>query len=81
MSDDADLVDDPYLATAAMKPAPTASGLNGFFKALRGKNVNKFLDSHPREAGMEQNLINKIEKMHFKDQMEMFYTAYSKVCL
>lgn len=32
-----------------------------------------------REAGMEQGLLKKIEKMNFRTQMEAFYTAYSKV--
>ena len=32
-----------------------------------------------REAGMEAELIQKIEKVDFKQQMKMFYTAYSKV--
>lgn len=32
-----------------------------------------------REAGMEAQLIQKIEKVDFKQQMKMFYTAYSKV--
>jgi phototropin len=77
MSDDSDVVDDAYLA----RPISTktgSSGLNAFFKALRGKNIEKFSD--PREAGIESRLINRIEKMNFKDQMDMFYTAYSKVC-
>jgi phototropin len=79
MSDDADAVDDPYLSSGTTGKPAQASGLNGFFKSLRGKNSEKFSDS-PREAGMEQNLINKIERMNFKDQMDAFYTAYSKVC-
>ncbi|KAL8822851.1 MAG: hypothetical protein Q9191_006421 [Dirinaria sp. TL-2023a] len=32
-----------------------------------------------REAGMEQGLLKKIEKMNFRTQMEAFYTAYSKL--
>lgn len=32
-----------------------------------------------KEAGMEQGLLKKIEKMNFRTQMEAFYTAYSKV--
>lgn len=31
-----------------------------------------------REAGMEQGLLKQIEKMNFRNQMEAFYTAYSK---
>ena len=34
-----------------------------------------------RGDGMEQGLLKQIEKMNFRTQMEVFYTAYSKVCL
>lgn len=33
-----------------------------------------------RGDGMEQGLLKQIEKMNFRTQMEVFYTAYSKVC-
>lgn len=75
MSEDSNVVDDPYLA-APTPPKPGSSGLSALFKTLRGKNNDKYSDT---PAGMEQNLINKIERLDFKDQMEMFYTAYSKV--
>ena len=32
-----------------------------------------------RVDGMEQGLLKQIEKMNFRTQMEVFYTAYSKV--
>ena len=32
-----------------------------------------------RPDGMEQGLLKQIEKMNFRSQMELFYTAYSKV--
>ena len=32
-----------------------------------------------RGDGMEQGLLKQIEKMNFRTQMEVFYTAYSKV--
>ena len=32
-----------------------------------------------RGEGMEQGLLKQIEKMNFRSQMEIFYTAYSKV--
>ena len=32
-----------------------------------------------RPDGMEQGLLKQIEKMNFRTQMELFYTAYSKV--
>lgn len=69
--DDAHLVKSPSIKTGS-------SGLHGFFKALRGKNINEKF-SEPREAGIESKLINKIERLNFKDQMDLFYTAYSKV--
>ena len=31
-----------------------------------------------RGDGMEQGLLKQIEKMNFRTQMEIFYTAYSK---
>ena len=31
-----------------------------------------------RADGMEQGLLKQIEKMNFRTQMEIFYTAYSK---
>lgn len=34
-----------------------------------------------RGDGMEQGLLKQIEKMNFRTQMEVFYTAYSKVRL
>lgn len=75
IGEDSNVVDDPYLA-AATTPKPGSSGLGAIFKTFRGKNNDKYSDI---PAGMEQNLINKIERLDFKEQMEMFYTAYSKV--
>jgi hypothetical protein len=49
----------------------------GFFKSFRSSNRNTIMPSH--EAGMEQGLLNRIEKMNLKGQMSSFYTAYSKV--
>ncbi len=49
----------------------------GFFKSLRMRSSSNKADD--REAGMEADLIQKIEKVDFKQQMKMFYTAYSKV--
>lgn len=76
MDHEAEDVDDPAFATPVTKSG--GSGINGFFKALRGKGGDKPFES--REAGMEQKLITKIENMNFKDQIDMFYTTYSKVC-
>lgn len=74
IGEDSNVVDDPYLA-AATTPKPGSSGLSALFKTFRSKNNDKYSDI---PAGMEQNLINKIERLDFKEQMEMFYTAYSK---
>jgi len=49
----------------------------GFFRSLRMRSSSSKGDD--REAGMEAQLIQKIEKVDFKQQMKMFYTAYSKV--
>ena len=52
----------------------------GFFRSLRIRSSsNKASDD--REAGIEGELMQKIEKVDFKQQMKMFYTAYSKVCM
>jgi len=32
-----------------------------------------------RQPGMEDGVLNKIEKMNLRKQMDTFYTAYSKV--
>jgi hypothetical protein len=77
MSEESEIVDDPYLGSTTASTKTGGSGLNAFFKAFRS-NKEKFPDS--REAGMEQNLISKIERLNFKDQIDMFYTTYSKVC-
>lgn len=76
MTENSEGVDDPYPAAASTKSG--SSALNGFFKAFRSKNSERF--PALGEAGMEQKLLSKIERMNFKDQMEMFYTAYSTVC-
>ena len=58
---------------------PTIQGSRpkmGFFKSFRKDSSNKL---EVRETGMEQALLNQIEKKDFKTQMKMFYTAYSKV--
>lgn len=78
MGEDSDVVEDKYL-TRPPSAKKASSGLNAFFKALRSRNNEKFSD--PSEAGIESKLINRIERLNFKDQMDMFYTAYSKVWL
>ena len=73
-SEDSDAVDDPYI-TGKITNKPQGFALNGLFKSVRGK---KYMES--REAGMESSLLQKIEKMDFREQIKVFYTAYSKVC-
>ncbi|KAL8717650.1 MAG: hypothetical protein Q9225_005123 [Loekoesia sp. 1 TL-2023] len=53
------------------------------FFGLRRKEITPKLPASSkrvevREAGMEQGLLKQIEKMNFRNQMEAFYTAYSK---
>ncbi|MCJ1479717.1 hypothetical protein MMC13_008403 [Lambiella insularis] len=52
----------------------------GFFKSFRTYKANKQTPTilEDQETGMENKLINKIQKLNFKNQMKMFYTAYSK---
>ncbi|TKA61050.1 hypothetical protein B0A49_10953 [Cryomyces minteri] len=57
-------------------PKESTSSRAGFFKSFRSRGPDKVVDN--REAGMEQELLNRMENMNFKNQVEMFYTAYSK---
>ena len=52
----------------------------GSTSAANGGGPNG-VNSSGQEAGMEKDLLNKIEKMNFRSQMQAFYAAYSKVCL
>lgn len=75
--------DEPESVEADLQVPPpnqTATAKKGFFRNIRMKlrePAPTFNDD--REAGMENELINKIAKLNFKNQMKMFYTAYSKV--
>jgi len=75
--------DDPESIEAELQAPPPNQNINakkGFFRNFRMKPrepAPTFKDD--REAGMENELINKIAKLNFKNQMKMFYTAYSKV--
>ena len=64
-------------------PTSSAGRKGGFFKSFKMGRNNRQTPTIPedREAGMENQLINKIQKLNFKNQMKMFYTAYSKVSL
>lgn len=74
ISDEAE-ADDPTLISPPIQPAKNS---RGFFKSFRSQSNTK-VASRDHEAGMEQDLINRIEKMNLKNQMKMFYSAYSKV--
>lgn len=78
--EDSELVDEPSLN--ANPVTKSSGGLGALFKGLRSRNSERnggTSDQPQREAGMEQHLIGKIERMNFREQMESFYTAYSKV--
>jgi hypothetical protein len=55
---------------------------SNFFKTFRKHIPSSRMGSKLSvrdEAGMEPGLINRLEKLNFKTQVEAFYTAYSKV--
>jgi len=62
---------------AAVPRNPSTFGRKGFLSAFRSNSSRKA--SQAREAGMEQSLLNRIERLDLKTQMNAFYTAYSKV--
>ena len=64
-------------------PSSSSGRKGGFFRSFKmGRNTRQTPTiPEDREAGMENQLINKIQKLNFKNQMKMFYTAYSKVGL
>ena len=47
-------------------------------RAFRSQHDTSFKAVN-RDAGMEKGLLNRIERMDMTTQMNMFYTAYSKV--
>ncbi|MCJ1378673.1 hypothetical protein MMC17_001772 [Xylographa soralifera] len=80
MSDKAE--EDNVNSEHSMSTAPSSSSSRkgGFFRSFKMGRNNRQTPTIPedREAGMENQLINKIQKLNFKNQMKMFYTAYSK---
>lgn len=53
---------------------------SNFFKNFkREKRHNNQTSKMREEAGMENELLEKVGNMNFKNQVEAFYTAYSKV--
>jgi phototropin len=58
----------------------TAKPRSSFFKSWRKYNAPLGSRISVRDqAGMEGELINRVGKLNFKNQVEAFYTAYSKV--
>ena len=57
----------------------THSSRGGLFKSF--KKSSRHPVSGPGEVGMESTVLHRIEKQNIKTQMDMFYTAYSKVSL
>ena len=53
-------------------------GKLSLLRAFRSQHDTS-LKNASREAGMENVLLNRIERMDLTTQMNMFYTAYSKV--
>ena len=77
MSDEVE--EPPEVDLGAQSTQNGASSRLNFFKAFRMRsNTNVDKSEDERGVGMEQDLINKIEKFNFKNQMKLFYTAYSK---
>ena len=76
MSSDAE-VDNNELDLSS--PNHNSNVKKSFWKSLLGATNTTTNASDEKEAGMENGLISKIEKMNFRNQMKMFYTAYSKV--
>jgi hypothetical protein len=63
----------------AIAAPTTTTGRNGWLKAFRSAMNGETKPTAPKQAGMETVLLNRIEKMNLKKQMDVFYTAYSKV--
>ena len=77
MSDDAPDEKESTVDLQVQKPAKKS-----FFGFSRKDSAPQLPQStkkvEVREAGMEPGLLKQIEKMNFRSQMELFYTAYSK---
>ncbi len=75
--------DDPEDDQEAARSLQDAKPKRSFFGFTRKDSSNQLPQSTKRVEvrgdGMEQGLLKQIEKMNFRTQMEVFYTAYSKV--
>ena len=71
------------LALTPSKPPPPKPPRRRLFRFSRsssnGPQAKDAATTNGAEAGMEKGLLNKIEKMNFRSQMQAFYAAYSKV--
>lgn len=72
--------ENPSLQSTAQTAVVNAKKSGGLFSSFRNKDKAK-IAAMDKEAGMEQNLIKQIERMDFKNQVQMFHSAYSKVRL
>ncbi|KAL8736301.1 MAG: hypothetical protein Q9166_000456 [cf. Caloplaca sp. 2 TL-2023] len=71
--------EDKESALSLKGPKPTKRRFFGFGKKeITPKLPASSKKVEVREAGMEPGLLKQIEKMNFRNQMEAFYTAYSK---
>ncbi|KAL9115821.1 MAG: hypothetical protein Q9227_000189 [Pyrenula ochraceoflavens] len=69
---------DEDLPAMSLPSAANQNRYTGLFKAFkRTKSSTDGVSLH-QNAGMEGDLVNRIERMKFKDQVDQFYTAYSK---
>lgn len=62
---------------ASTDPAMNGKKSRGLFSSF--KNRDKAKVAVDKEAGMEGDLIKQIERMDFKNQVQLFHSAYSKV--
>lgn len=71
-------VEDDKEKTAKQARNGQPGGKLSLLRAFRSQHDTS-LKNASREAGMEGGLLNRIERMDLTTQMNMFYTAYSKV--
>ena len=72
----------PYSYSSYSCATPIGKARSNFFKTFkRKKRYNEKVLKMRDEAGIENELLEKVGNLNFKNQVEAFYTAYSKVCL
>ena len=77
LSQSEDLEEDKDKANKQARNAHPGGKLN-LLRAFRSQHDTSIRNAG-HEAGMENGLLNRIERMDLTTQMNMFYTAYSKV--